>query len=157
MPPATAEPDVRRTKRTTTTAPASEYAEWSYAGYYVADFGSNVNRQLDRIASLPKNWDREGAPQIDEGIIQAARSFIAGLPTDIAPVPAVVPSAAGNLQFEWNAGRRSLELEIESPSMIHYLKWDPSEGVEEEGTCDIGDTCRAEFLIRWFMRGAAYV
>ena len=155
MPPATIEPDVRGTRRTTTAD--SEYAEWDYAGYYVADFESSINRELDRLASLPANWDREGAPRINPAIIQAAREFIARLPSGIASIPAVVPSAAGNLQFEWNAGRRSLELEIESPSTIHYLKWDPNAGVEEEDTFAIRDTDPAEYLIAWFMRGVDYV
>jgi hypothetical protein len=152
MAPATIEPDVRRMKRTTTVG--NEYADWKVTGFYVADFEATINQELDRLASLPANWDHEGAPRIDPVIIQAARQFISQLPQDIAPLPAVVPSAAGNLQFEWNAGRRSLELEIEKPSVVHYLKWDPSEGVEEEDTFEINATDRAVFLIQWFIKGA---
>jgi hypothetical protein len=122
----------------------------------VADFELAVRRELDRLASFPVNWDREGAPRIDRAIIEAARQFIAKLPPDIAPVPAVVPMTPGNLQFEWDAGRRSLELEIETPSTIHYLKWDPDEAVEEEDLFDIEDTDRAVLLIQWFMRGVAH-
>jgi hypothetical protein len=122
--------------------------------FHIADFEATINRELDRLASLPANWDHEGAPRVDRAIIQAARQFISQLPPDIAPLPAMVPMANGNLQFEWNAGRRSLELEIANPSMIHYLKWDPSEGVEEEDTFDIKDTDRAVLLIQWYMRGA---
>ncbi len=123
---------------------------------YVADFQATINQELDRLASLPANWDREGAPRIDPAIIQAARQFISELPPGTAPIPAVVPSAAGNLQFEWDAGPRSLEVEIETPSIIHYLKWDPSEQVEEEDICDIHDIQRALLLIHWFMRGASH-
>ena len=116
-------------------------------------FLGRIEQELDRLASLPANWDHEGAPRIDPGIIRAARRFAASLPQDIAPVPAVVPSTAGNLQFEWNAGRRSLELEFESPTTVHYLKWDPTLGVEEEAAFDIGETTRAVRLIRWFVEG----
>ena len=118
------------------------------------EFRVGIEEELDRLASLPANWDREGAPQIDPAIIRAARHFIARLPPNITPIPAVVPSAAGNLQFEWNAGRRSLELEIESPATIHYLRWDPNEEVEEEDVFNIEDTDRTVQLIQWFVEGA---
>ena len=118
------------------------------------DFRAKIEQELDRLASLPANWDREGAPRIDPAIIRAAHRCIARLPPNVAPIPAVVPSAAGSLQFEWNAGRRSLELEFENPSTIHYLKWDPNEAVEEEGVFDIEDTDRTIRLIQWFVRGA---
>jgi hypothetical protein len=116
-----------------------------------------LNQELDRLAALPPNWDAEGAPRIQPAIIAAARHFISRWPNDIATVPTVVPSAAGTLQFEWNAGRRSLELEIETPSTVHYLKWDPDENVEEEEIFGIDDIDQAEFLIRWFMRGVTNV
>ena len=117
------------------------------------EFRGSIEQKLDRLASFPANWDREGAPRIDSAIIRAARDFIARLPHNVAPIPAVVPSAAGNLQFEWNAGRRSLELEIESPATIHYLKWDADEGVEEENVFDIEDIDRTVRLIQWFVKG----
>ncbi len=119
------------------------------------EFRVRIEQELDRLASLPANWDREGAPPIDPAIILVARHFIARLPPNIAPIPAVVPSAAGNLQFEWSTGRRSLELEIESPSTIHYLKWDPNEEIEEEDVFNIEDTDRTASLIQWFIRGLA--
>lgn len=131
--------------------------QWIRTGYFAPDFEDRVNRELDRLAALEPNWDGEGAPRIDPGIIQAAREFISRLPKHLISIPAVVPSAAGNLQFEWNAGERSLELEIEAPSVIHYLKWDPREKVEEEDVFDIRNIDRAVFLIHWFTRGTTYV
>jgi hypothetical protein len=113
------------------------------------EFRVSIDRELDRLARLPANWDREGAPRVDPAIIRSARHCIAQLPPGLAPIPAVVPSAAGNLQFEWSAGRRSLELEFESPSTIHYLKWDPNEGIEED-VFGIEDANRARHLIEWF-------
>ncbi|MGO9108001.1 MAG: hypothetical protein ACLP9L_02100 [Thermoguttaceae bacterium] len=119
------------------------------------EFRVRIEHDLDRLASLPANWDREGAPRIDPAIIRAARHFIARLPPNVAPIPAVVPSAAGKLQFEWSAGRRALEMEIESPSTVHFLKWDPKEKVEEEDVFNIEDTDRSVRLIQWFVRGLA--
>lgn len=65
--------------------------------------------------------------------------------------------AKGNLQFEWHDGPRSLELEIEDPQTVHYLKWHPEEGVEEEGFFEMQCIDQAEALIRWFRRGVAHV
>ena len=155
MPPATIEPDVRRAKRTTATT--SEYAEWDYAGYYVADFLSLVNQELDSLACLPRNWDREGANPIDPAIIQAAHTFIGRLPENTASIPAVVPMRKGNLQFEWSEGQRTLELELETPTAIRYLKWHPEDGVEEEESFDVEDTDQATALLRWVMEGRGNV
>ena len=139
------------------TKPAeTEFSYWA-PGYYSPDFEDRVNSDLDRLSALRENWDLEGAKPIDPAIIDAARRLIAKLPDNIAKIPAVVPSAAGNLQFEWSEGPRSLELEIETPSTIHYLKWCPEKGIEEEEVFDINDIHRVAFLIQWFMRGAEYV
>ena len=64
--------------------------------------------------------------------------------------------AKGNLQFEWHQGARSLELEIEEPQTIHYLKWDPEEGVENEGSFPLGQTSRTVELILWFTKGVTH-
>jgi hypothetical protein len=130
----------------------TESAYWA-PGYYSSDFEERVNSDLDKLSALEENWDLEGAKRIDEKIIAAARKFIAELPDNICKTPAVVPSADGNLQFEWSKGSRLLELEIETPGVIHYLKWHPEEGVEEEDVFDIDDIDQAVLLIQWFMRG----
>jgi hypothetical protein len=142
---------------TSTNTDAGEYDRWEQAAYYAPEFEAVVHRELDRLAALEPNWDAEGAPPINPQIIQAARDFISRLPENIASIPAVVPSGAGTLQFEWNEGPRTLELEIETPSMIHYLKWDSRAGIEEEDLFQITDIDRAASLIRWFMGGVAHV
>ena len=56
----------------------------------------------------------------------------------------------GRLQLEWHRGRRSLELEIEDPTLVHYLKYDADHGIEEEATLPIGETSAMIGLVRWF-------
>jgi hypothetical protein len=127
------------------------------ASSHEAGAESVVDRELDRLASLAPNWDYEGAKAIDQAIIDAARSLMAELSPNLARLPKVVPMAKGNLQFEWHQGERSLELEIEDPATIHYLKWHPEEGIEEEGTFPLSEASLAVELIRWFMRGVTNV
>ena len=113
-------------------------------------FSEHIDRELNRLARLLPNWDAEGAQPIAPEIIAAARRFADQLPKHLAPVPAVVPMSKGNLQFEWHDGPRSLELEFETPNTIHYLKWHPEEGLEEEDVFPTTDLAKAELLLRWF-------
>ena len=89
-------------------------------------------------------------------IIEAARELISALPGSIkakVKVPAVVPMRKGNLQFEWHDGPKTLELEIENPAIIHYLKWHSEAGIEEEEVRLIADTETVTGLIEWFVQG----
>jgi hypothetical protein len=122
-----------------------------------ANFHRTVSAELDRVAGLQPNWDAQGARRIDATLIAAARSFAAELPFDRIDPPKVVPMAKGNLQFEWHDGERTLELEFEAPRTVHYLKWDSDESIEDEGFFEVGETERAEELIRWFLQGVAHV
>ncbi len=144
-------------QETSTDIRGHEYDQWKPAAYYAPEFQEVVSRELDRLAALEPNWDAEGAGSISSQIIQAARDFAKDLPENIVAPPAVVPKAAGNLQFEWNDGPRSLELEVEDTRNIHYLKWDSDEGIEKEGFFSLDDTDRAVTLIRWFTRSVANV
>jgi hypothetical protein len=128
---------------------------WILAGYYAPNFNEDVLRELVRLAALQPNWDAQGAKPINAEFIGAARSLVAALPPNLIWAPAVVPMAKGNLQFEWHDGPRSLELEFESPETIHYLKWHPEAGVEEEGCYSVRDTIQTVDAIHWFMKGSS--
>jgi hypothetical protein len=118
---------------------------------------AEIDAELDRLAALRPNWDAQGALPIAPEIIDAARRFAAALSDDLMTPPSVIPMAKGNLQFEWNDGPRSLELEFEQPTMIHFLKWHPEEGIEEEGLISAADVARAAALICWFRRSRGNV
>jgi hypothetical protein len=115
------------------------------------DFVRAVQSALESIRALAPNWDGYGAPAIQPAVIDAAKSFIAELPENLAPRPRVVPMANGTLQLEWHQGPKSLELEFESPSSIRYLQWHPEQGVEEEDSFPIANVQTAVELIRWFL------
>ncbi len=121
----------------------------------LSDFDMAVKKELRRLAALQVNWDAEGARSIDPEIIDAAEEFVSTLPDLLkshVSAPEVVPMRKGNLQFEWHDGPRTLELELENARTIHYLKWHPEAGIEEEDTCSISDLNAVAGLIEWFAK-----
>ena len=170
MPPTTLEFDVPSTAQA-----VGRYNQWistktvrvrrtgrpKYARFVrLSRFDLAVNEGLDRLASLERNWDAEGADPIEPAIIGAARELISALPRHLKRpllIPAVVPMCKGNLQFEWSKGQRCLELELETPNTIRYLKWHPEDGIEEEDSFDIDDTGQATTLLRWIAEEPANV
>jgi hypothetical protein len=121
------------------------------AGYGDPNFADAINTRLDELSRLQPNWDGYGAPTIDPRILAATRTFVRSLPAPLALHPRIVPLSPGNLQFEWHAGTKILELEFEDPRTIHYLQWNPEHGVEEEDTFPVTDIDRAVDLIQWFL------
>ena len=95
--------------------------------------------------------------EINTFILAVAKKFVEVLPENLAFRPHVVPMSPGNLQFEWQHGSKSLELEFESATTIRYLQWHPEAGVSEEGTFRVDDTDEAIDLIQWFMNGTCVV
>ncbi len=110
-----------------------------------------VLAEIEQLRHLDPNWDGYGAPVIDPAIIDAAKSFVAGLPATCPIAPRVVPMSSGALQLEWHDGPKSLELEFESSEFIRYLQWHPQASIEEEESFSIKDKSRAIALIEWFM------
>ena len=106
--------------------------------------------RLEQLAFLPHDWNGYGACPIDPDVIEAASRFISLLPIEEISTPQVVPMTRGRLQFEWHRGNRSLELEFESPTLIHFLKYDSDRGIEEEDVLPLEDMSQLMELLRWF-------
>jgi hypothetical protein len=108
--------------------------------------------QLDEISKLPADWDGYHAAPLNDEIVDTARLFLRELPVELAAIPPhVVPMTLGRVQLEWHDGPRSLELEFESPSRVHYLKWDHSLKLAEEDHIPLSDSPRIHSLIKWFL------
>jgi hypothetical protein len=147
-------PTQTRNRRKGLTEPAiNRSGEWLLAGHYDPEFVQAVVAELDRLAALSANWDREDAPQIDRRIIDAAKVFVRSLPENLAYRPNVVPMSPGNLQLEWHHGQKVLELEFENPQTIRFLQYDPNAGIEEEDSFGVDEVEKAVDLIQWFMSG----
>ncbi len=109
---------------------------------------------LKALRSLPPDWSGRGAVQIERRVLRAAEDFILYLPSDIIATPEIVPMTRGRLQFEWHQGNRSLEIELESEQLLHYLKWDSDAHIEEEDVISVHDTDTIQGLLRWFAAGS---
>ena len=101
------------------------------------------------LGKLRPNWNGYGAEAIDAAVIERADQFAVELPLD-APRPQVVPMTRGRLQLEWHRNGRSLEIEFETPELIHYLRCDESSGIEEEAVVAFQARRKAIRLIEWF-------
>jgi hypothetical protein len=113
-----------------------------------------LDARLDQLAALQPNWDGQGAAPIDAALIRAVREWGPGMPGwAFAPPPAVVPLSSGTVQLEWRRDGRLLELEFEATDRIHFLRWDPPHGIEDENTIPVGARDRAERLLAWVCNG----
>lgn len=109
-----------------------------------------VLQSLDELRNFKNNWDGYGAGPLDPRNLDAARRFVESLPENVAPTPNVVPMTRGRVQLEWHRGNRSLELEFENPTSVHFLQWDSDRGIETEDIVPIDQTERLEGLVNWF-------
>lgn len=113
-----------------------------------------LDARLDQIAALEPNWDGHGAPAVEGALLRAVRAWGQSMPGwAFAPPPAVVPLSSGGVQLEWRAADRLLELEFETPELLHFLRWQPARGIEEEDTFPATDRTRAEQLVGWAAHG----
>lgn len=113
-----------------------------------------LDARLDQVAALHPNWDGYNAAPVDPALVQAIREWGAAMPGwAFAPPPAVVPLSSGSIQLEWRTGSKLLELEFESPTRIHFLRWDPPGSVEDEDSFPTTDRARAESLVAWATTG----
>ncbi|KAA5546998.1 hypothetical protein FYK55_00850 [Roseiconus nitratireducens] len=87
--------------------------------------------RVDELRSLNDGWDDDGAIAPSEDAIHVAKQFIRR-GWVARNVPEVRPTADGGLQFDWRAGDRSLEIEVEADGSVYFLKSDFSNDQFEE-------------------------
>ena len=116
-----------------------------------------LRARLSVLAQLEPNWDGYGADRISSEILAAANAIALWMAETLPFVsdepPDVTPMTGGRLQFEWHRGSRSLEIELESPTRIHYLRWDSEAGLDDENFVPTADREQVAELIRWFVEG----
>ena len=88
--------------------------------------------RLKGVAGLPANWDNEGSAPTDTSLLASAVNLLIRLMTtwpENVPVPAVCPIAGGQFQFEWQLGKKYLEIQFFTPDTVAFL----TEEVTQQG------------------------
>lgn len=85
---------------------------------------------LERLLRLAPDWDTYGGCPVDPKCIIAALELAFDTFHDDTPVPSVVPTSGGGLQFEWHTGGVDLEIEFLSATRVCGLFED-----QVTGTC----------------------
>lgn len=75
-------------------------------------------RSLRELLCLGPDWDTNGASPIDPKCVEAAFELAFDALRDDTPVPSVVPTSRGGLQFEWHLGGVDLEIEFLSATRV---------------------------------------
>ena len=99
-----------------------------------ADWFEQALEQFRAIVGLPPGWDSNNAAPPDPKLVQVAAVLLYRLAKSRrVSKPHINPTRRGGVQFEWETGSRSLEVEVVSESCAAYLFQDDEARIEEEG------------------------
>jgi len=95
---------------------------------------------LDRLATLPANWDDAGSLPIHGPVIDRAEALIAILPT----LPDMVDPLSGGVLLTWQRSTRLLEVEV-------YADPQPLRSLYVTDGIALEDTTSEATLTQWVM------
>lgn len=98
--------------------------------YYLDPKQIQVIYKVTRLRSLEEDWDSYGGQPLSDETINKSIWLIMGVPMENLPLPHVIPTAGGGIQFEWG-GIRELEIEVTKNGEIEYLICENGDPVEE--------------------------
>jgi hypothetical protein len=87
-----------------------------------------VQGQIEECARFEAGWDSYAAKPISRVACAAAYRIILELATRKTPVPSVVPTSDGLLQFEWHVNDIDLEIRVVSTTKIE-VSFEDARGV----------------------------
>jgi len=118
----------------------------------IKDYLKAINKII-QFSNLKYNWDSYGSQPINRNCILTAARLILEIISWRdkfkleVPVPFLVPTHEGGLQFEWKIENRYLEIEIITGKPIEYFATDRE--YELEGIIETEDDLRE--LIQWIV------
>ena len=108
---------------------------------------SPIMAKLYELSNLPGNWDSYGGQQVQPECANATFEILATALGEKTPLPWIVPTPDGHVQFEWHIHDMDLEVEVSSLASIHVLYEDlRSEDPVEEFELDY-DLTKLQSLI----------
>ncbi len=95
-----------------------------------------TSRLRDLLSRLEHGWDSYGAKAPQRHLFIAGLRLVEGLLDPDVPVPQVVPTNRGGVQFEWHVGVRELEIEVVGSDRFEVYFEDETTGevIEDEVT-----------------------
>ena len=99
-----------------------------------ADWFEHALEQFRAIVGLAPGWDSNSAAPPDPKLVQVAVALLYRLAKSCRVAkPYINPTRRGGIQFEWEAGSRSLEVEVVREDCAAYFFQDETARIEEEG------------------------
>ena len=105
-------------------------------------------RRMQELSRLPDDWDGYGSPRVSAPARRSAMGTLSLLRSYAIPSMRIDAVSGGGLQFEWEIGSRTLEIEFLPDGSVEYLVADGDE--MQEGP--VNDRSALLFLLRWLMR-----
>ena len=104
--------------------------------------------QMIELLELPPGWNSYNAKPIRKENVAFATTLLAGLMREDTPVPNIVPTAGGGVQFEWHVNGIDLEISIDAPNRFHFV----AEEIGREGSLVEGTESELPVLSEWIAR-----
>ena len=104
--------------------------------------------RIRELSQLPDDWNGYGSPRLTEAAKQSAMALLSLLRSYATPSMRIDAVSGGGLQFEWEIGLRTLEIEILPDGTVEYLVADGDNMLEGA----INDQSMLIGLLRWLMR-----
>jgi len=87
-----------------------------------------VALKVSELVDLPANWDSYNAHQIRAETGNFALQILVSFATAALPLPSVVPSPIGGIQFEWHTPDIDFEIHVGAPYDVEFLFEDRKSG-----------------------------
>lgn len=85
------------------------------------EWRSEVALKVSELLDLSDNWDSYDAPPIRSETGAFAMQILSMFATPETPVPSVVPSPVGGIQFEWHIADLDFEIHVAAPYEVEFL------------------------------------
>jgi len=87
----------------------------------IPEYARSTLMEIGWLGELEEDWDSYGARPIEPRCALTAAQLILGLLGSDDPEPAVVPTTAGGIQFEWHRRGASLEIEVAALARVNVF------------------------------------
>lgn len=89
-------------------------------------------KRIVEIGQLEQDWDSYGARAVELSAVTSAIGWLLGAMTETIPLPQVVPTVVGGIQFEWHEAKLDLELHFAPGGRVAAWLEDQQTGDEWE-------------------------